>query len=103
MCNFIPQRWTPATVIETTGILDRSYRVKTTDGGEYIRNRKFIKPRHSSQSHEATTETLSSSRPGQVHDKTSGANQKHVDHKGHMDNDTHTVYISNINSLNSPL
>ena len=38
--------WTPAVVLQTSGVSSRSYLVKTMHGGEYIRNRRFIKPRH---------------------------------------------------------
>ena len=38
------KRWIPATVVETLSA--KSYRVNTTKGGVYIRNRKFIKIKH---------------------------------------------------------
>ena len=39
------RKWVPGTIIKK--ISDRSYKVKTVLGGVYVRNRKFIKIRHS--------------------------------------------------------
>ena len=38
------RRWIPATVVEIPSA--RSYKVKTIKGGIYIRNRKFIRTKH---------------------------------------------------------
>ena len=48
------RRWTPAIIVETLSV--RSYRVKTPKGGVYVRNRKFIRIKHtdSRQSLKAT-------------------------------------------------
>ena len=42
------RRWIPATVTETLSV--RSYKVQSTKGGIYVRNRKFIKVRHTDSS-----------------------------------------------------
>ena len=39
------RKWVPATIVEALNT--RSYRMKTPRGGVYIRNRKFIRIRHS--------------------------------------------------------
>ena len=50
------RKWIPGIVIER--VTARSYRVKTINGGVYIRNRKLIKVKHtdSRQSLQATGE-----------------------------------------------
>ena len=54
------RNWTPGHIIER--LSSRTYKVKTYNGGIYIRNRKFIKPQYtdskqSLQTREATTDS----------------------------------------------
>ena len=39
-----PRNWTPGYIIKRLSL--RTYKVKTYNGGTYIRNRKFIKPQY---------------------------------------------------------
>ena len=51
------RNWIPGVIIEKVSAL--SYRVKTTKGGIYIRNRKFIKIKHTdSRQHSQTTQKV---------------------------------------------
>ena len=66
------RNWIPGHIIRKVG--PRTYRMKTYNGGVYIRNRKFIKPRytdlrHSPQTREEATlmkQTPHNHRPKQI-------------------------------------
>ena len=57
------RRWIPATVVEILGA--RSYKVKTIKGGIYIRNRKFIRIKHTDSRQNLKT-TPKDTVPGEV-------------------------------------
>ena len=43
------RKWTPGIIVHTGLENSRTYSVQTTQGGQYVRNRKFFRDRHNQQ------------------------------------------------------